>query len=49
MDEIFSTATLNTKEFNEYLALIDRELFVKFFGIDTSKFWGEIEDKPLPF
>jgi hypothetical protein len=45
----FTTTELNTKEFNEYLGIVDRELMVNFFGIDTSQFWGEAEDKSLPF
>jgi hypothetical protein len=49
MEDIFTTTELNTKQFNEYLELVDRELMVKFFGIDTSRFWGEVEDKSLPF
>jgi hypothetical protein len=44
----FTTTELNTKEFNEYLGIVDRELMVQFFGIDTSKFWGEVEER-LPF
>jgi hypothetical protein len=49
MEDIFTTTALNTKQFNEYLELVDRELMVGFFGIDTSRFWGEVEDKSLPF
>jgi hypothetical protein len=48
--EIFSSATLNTKEFTEFIALVDRELMVKFFRIDTSRFWGDVEkESELPF
>lgn len=49
VEAIFSTTNLNTKEFKEYLEIVDRELMVQFFEIDTSKFWGEVEDGPLPF
>jgi hypothetical protein len=46
----FTTTELNTKEFNEYLAIVDRELMVQFFEINTAKFWGEVEaEKRLPF
>jgi uncharacterized protein YqfB (UPF0267 family) len=47
--ELFSSAALDTKQFTDFIELVDRELMVKFFEIDTSKFWGEVEDKPLPF
>jgi hypothetical protein len=40
MHKMFTTTALNTKEFNDYIDIIDRELMVGFFGIDTSKFWG---------
>ena len=45
----FTTTELNTKEFTEYLQIVDRELMVQFFGIDTSRFWREVEDRSLPF
>jgi hypothetical protein len=48
--EMFSSATLNTKEITEFVALVDRELMVKFFRIDTSRFWGDVEkESELPF
>jgi hypothetical protein len=46
--ELFSSAALNTKEFTDFIELVDRELMVKFFGIDTSPFWGEVKTE-LPF
>jgi len=45
----FTTTELDTKEFTEFINLIDRELMVSFFEIDTSKFWGDGEEKALPF
>jgi len=45
---LFSSAALNTKEFTEFIELVDRELIVKFFGIDTSPFWKMVDDG-VPF
>lgn len=46
--ELFSSAALNTKEFTEFIELVDRELMIKFFGIDTSPFWKMVDDG-VPF
>ena len=49
VDKLFTTTELNTKEFTEFIDIVDRELMVQFFGIDTSKFFGDgVKDK-LPF
>lgn len=48
VDKLFSSAELNTKEFTDFIDIVDRELMVKFFEIDTSKFFGEVKGK-LPF
>jgi hypothetical protein len=45
----FTTTELNTKEFNDYLDIVDRELMVKFFEIPTNRFWGERERPEVPF
>jgi hypothetical protein len=47
--ELFSSATLNTKEFTEFVEIVDRELMVQFFGIDTSRFWGMVNSGDVPF
>jgi len=45
----FTTTELNTKEFNDYIDIVDRELMVKFFEIPTNRFWGEHERPEVPF
>jgi hypothetical protein len=40
IDEMLSTATLNTKEFTQYFEIVKFELMAGFFGIDVSKFDG---------
>jgi hypothetical protein len=47
--KIFSSAELNSKEFNDFMELVERELMNNFFGIDTSKFWGTTEQGEMPF
>jgi hypothetical protein len=47
--QIFSSAELNTKQFTDFIELVDRELMCKFFGIDSSVFWGEVNKGELPF
>ena len=47
--ELFSSAALNTKEFTEFVELVDRELMIKFFGIDTSRFWAMVKSGEVPF
>jgi hypothetical protein len=47
--QIFSSAELNTKQFTDFIELIDRELMVSFFGINTNGFWGEVNKGDVPF
>jgi hypothetical protein len=49
VDKLFSSAELNTKEFGEFIDIVDRELMVKFFGIDTDRFFGDGEKGEIPF
>ena len=37
--KIFSSAELNSKEFSDFIEIVDRELMNKFFEISTDKFW----------
>lgn len=41
--ERFSTTELDTKQFKDFLEIVDQELLVGFFGIDTSGFWSQLE------
>jgi len=43
IDTKFSTAELSTKQFNEFIDLVNQELFVEILGVDTSGFWREYE------
>jgi hypothetical protein len=43
LDKKFSTTQLSRQEFNEFLELINQELFVEILGVDTSGFWKDLE------
>jgi hypothetical protein len=53
IDKVFTTTELNAKEFGEYFEIVNAELMIQFFGIDTSGFFkddymgGEVD--PVPF
>lgn len=43
MEERFSTTKLDKEGFGRFLDIVNQELMVEFFGIDTSGFWREYE------
>jgi hypothetical protein len=43
IDKRFTTTELNTKEFTDFFEIVNKELMIEFFGIDTSMFWVEYE------
>jgi hypothetical protein len=50
VDKLFSSAELNTKEFGEFIDIVDRELMVKFFELETWRFFGDGKsEEKVPF
>ena len=39
IDRHFTTTELNTKEFSNFFEIVEKELMISFFGIDTSGFY----------
>ncbi len=39
----FTTTELNTKGFSDYFEIVNKELMIEFFGIDTSGFFKDYE------
>jgi hypothetical protein len=43
VDKKFTTTTLTRQEFSQFFDLVNQELFIEFFEIDTSPFWVDYE------
>lgn len=43
IDKKFTTTTLTRQEFSRFFDIVNQELMIEFFGVDTSPFWRDLE------
>jgi len=43
IDKHFTTTTLSRAEFTKFWEIINQELMVEYFGLDTSPFWKDLD------